>query len=295
MCDADTIGSQDSMANTASMGRREFAALGTGAVTAAAFAASLWPASAAAMDALARHNVTITTAAGTVDAYFTAPSSGKHPAVLIWPDIRGLRPTFMAMADRLAAAGYAVLCVNPFYRWQAGPAMTEGEAFSDTAVRERLFGWMHALTRPLIDADTRDFIAFLDAQDGVDSSRKMAVTGYCMGGAMAIFSAAARPDRVGAVASFHGGGVGSDKADSPHLLIAGTKAAYLFAIAQDDDAKDPQEKDLLNAVLAPRAEWHEVEVYPANHGWCPPDGFAYDEAQAEKAWSRMLVMMAAAL
>lgn len=292
MCEADMIGS---IGCSDHMGRREFTTLGTGAMAAAAFAASLWPASAAAMDALSRRDVTITTSAGIVDAYFTAPSSGEHPAVLIWPDIRGLRPTFTAMADRLAAQGYAVLCVNPFYRWQAGPAMAEGEAFSDAAVRERLFGWMNALTRPLIDADTRDFIAFLDGQDAVDSSRKMAVTGYCMGGAMAIYSAAALPDRVGAVASFHGGGVGTDKADSPHLLIGGTKAAYLFAIAQDDDAKEPQEKNRLNTVLAPRPEWHEVEVYPANHGWCPPDGFAYDEAQAEKAWGRMLAMMAAAL
>ncbi|MCC2602282.1 dienelactone hydrolase family protein [Sphingopyxis yananensis] len=292
MCDADTVHGKG---QGETMGRREFAVLGTGTVAAAAFAASLWPASAAAMDALSRRDVTITTSAGSVDAYFTAPSSGKHPAVLIWPDIRGLRPTFTAMADRLAAEGYAVLCVNPFYRWQAGPAMVEGEAFSDATVRERLFGWMHALTRPLIDADTRDFIAFLDGQDAVDSSRKMAVTGYCMGGAMAIYSAAALPDRVGAVASFHGGGVGTDKADSPHLLIGGTKAAYLFAIAQDDDAKEPQEKVRLNDALKPRPQWHEVEVYPANHGWCPPDGFAYDEVQAEKAWGRMLAMMAAAL
>lgn len=287
MCDADSV----SRPADGSIGRRAFTAISAGAVTAAA----LWPAAAAALDALTRRQVTITTSAGTVDAYFTAPASGKHPAVLIWPDIRGLRPTFMAMADRLAAQGYAVLCVNPFYRWVAGPAMAAGEEFSDPAVRTRLFGWMNAMTRPILEADTRDYAAFLDAQGEVDTSRKMTVTGYCMGGPMSIISAATLPDRVGAVASFHGGGVGSDKADSPHLLIAGTQAAYLFAIAQDDDAKDPAEKDRLRAVLSPRSQWHEVEVYAADHGWCPPDGFAYDEAQAEKAWSRLLAMMTAAI
>ncbi|HET6537429.1 MAG TPA: dienelactone hydrolase family protein [Sphingopyxis sp.] len=286
MCDADTVAGSRQV-----IGRREFTAIGAAAVTAAA----LWPASAASLEGLSSRHVAITTAAGTVDAYFTAPREGRHPAVLIWPDIRGLRPAFQAMADRLAAQGYAVLCVNPFYRWQAGPAMAEGEEFSDAAVRERLFGWMHALNRSLIEADTRDFVDFLDQQETVDKSRAMAVMGYCMGGAMAIYSASAKPERVGAVASFHGGGVGTDKADSPHLLIAQTKAAYLFAIAEDDDAKDPAEKDRLRAVLGGREPWHEVEVYPAKHGWCPPDGFAYDEAQAEKAWDRMLVMMSTAL
>lgn len=284
MCDADSVMS-------GSISRRDFGVLSAGAVTAVA----LWPSAAAALDALTSRSVSLTTAAGTVDAYFTAPSSGQHPAVLIWPDIRGLRPTFTAMADRLAAQGYSVLCVNPFYRWVAGPAMTEGEEFSDEAVRARLFGWMNAMSRPIVEADTRDYAAFLDAQAEVDSSRKMTVAGYCMGGPMAVVSAATLPDRIGAAASFHGGGVGTDKADSPHLLIGGTKAAYLFAIAQDDDAKDPAEKDRLKSVLAARPQWHEVEVYAANHGWCPPDGFAYDEAQAEKAWGRLLAMMTAAI
>jgi carboxymethylenebutenolidase len=285
MCDADTLGVDGKL------DRRGFGAMAAGVTAAAA----LWPAAALALEALTRRDVTITTSAGTVDAYFTAPSSGKHPAVLIWPDIRGLRPAFRLMADRLAAEGYAVLCVNPFYRWQAGPAMAEGEEFSSPTVRERLFGWMKALDRTLIDADTRDFVAFLDQQSSVDAARKIAATGYCMGGAMAVFSAAALPARVGAVASFHGGGVGTDATDSPHLLIPATEAAYLFAIAEDDDAKVPEEKDRLKAVLSPRSQWHEVEVYPAKHGWCPPDGFAYDEVQAEKAWGRMLEMMKLAL
>lgn len=283
MCDAKSV-------EATLVGRRQFGALAAGAT-----AAALWPMAAVAQASLASRDVRLETAVGIVDAYFTAPSEGKHPAVLIWPDIRTLRPAFRLMADRLAAEGYAVLCVNPFYRWNEGPALKEGESFSDEAARARLFGWMRQMTRELVEADSQAYFTWLDAQDAVDSGKKAAVTGYCMGGPMAVHSAAALPDRIAAVASFHGGGVGSDQPDSPHLAIGGTQAAYLFAIAEDDDAKDPQEKERLKAVLAPRPQWHEVEVYPAKHGWCPPDGMAYDEAQAEKAWGRMLVMLKAAI
>lgn len=273
------------------LGRRQF-----GALTGAGALAAMLPSAALAKIPLHRRDARIVTGAGTADAYFTAPADGRHPAVLIWPDIRGLRPAFRQMADRLAADGYAVLCVNPFYRWKAGPALDVGEDFADPPVRDRLMGQRRQLTRALVDADARAFIAYLDAQPEVDTARKMAVTGYCMGGEMAIFTAAARPDRVGAVGSFHGGGVGTDKPDSPHLLIPATQAAYLFAIADNDDKDTPLEKDRLRTVLALRAQWHEVEVYTgAMHGWCPPDGRAYDEAAAEKAWGRLLHMLKLAL
>lgn len=273
------------------VGRRSFAALaGVGAL------ATMLPVHAMAGKPVKGRDVAIKTADGTADAYFVAPASGKHPGVLIWPDIRGLRPAFRQMADRLAGEGYAVLCVNPFYRWQKSPVVDAAHDFNDPAIREKLFGYLKQLNKQRVTTDAAAHLAFLDAQKQVDTKRKLGTTGYCMGGAMTIYTAALKPGRVGAAASFHGGGVGTDKPDSPHLLIPKTNAGYLFAIADNDDKENPNEKVLLKAVLAPRKPWHEVEVYAgAMHGWCPPDGRAYNEAAAEKAWARMLALFKASL
>ncbi len=271
--------------------RRSFAALaGAGALIAAL------PSRAMAGKPVKGRDVTITTADGLCDAYFVAPADGKHPGVLMWPDIRGLRPAFRQMADRLAGEGYAVLCVNPFYRWQKAPVVDAENNWGVPAVREKLFGYLKLLTKTLVDTDAAAHIAFLDVQAEVDIARGIGTSGYCMGGPMVIYTAALKPDRVRAAASFHGGGVGTDKPDSPHLLIPGTKAGYLFAIAQDDDKESPNEKVLLKSVLESRPQWHEVEVYAgAMHGWCPPDGRAYNEAAAEKAWGQMLELFKAEL
>lgn len=273
------------------VGRRGFTALaGAGALMAAL------PARAVDGKALVRRDVEIKTADGTCDAYFVAPAEGKHPGVLVWPDIRGLRPAFRQMADRLAGEGYAVLTVNPFYRWQKSPVVDAANDWGNPEVREKLFGYLKQLTRPIVESDAKAHLAFLDAQKEVDTGRRIGTTGYCMGGAMTIYTAALKPDRVGAAASFHGGGVGTDKPDSPHLLIPSTNAGYLFAIADNDDKEAPNEKVLLKAVLEPRKPWHEVEVYAgAMHGWCPPDGRVYNEAAAEKAWGRMLELFKAEL
>ena len=289
MCTEDTEADLDRAGM--SVDRRSFAALaGAGALIAAL------PAHAIAGKPVKGRDVMIKTADGTADAYFVAPASGKHPGVLIWPDIRGLRPAFRQMADRLAGEGYAVLCVNPFYRWQKSPVVDAANDFSDPAIRDKLFGYLKQLNRELVTTDATAHLAFLDAQKEVDTKRKLGTTGYCMGGAMTIYTAALKPDRVGAAASFHGGSVGTDKADSPHLLIPKTNAGYLFAIADNDDKENPNEKLLLKAVLEPRKQWHEVEVYAgAMHGWCPPDGRAYNQAAAEKAWGRMLELFKASL
>ncbi len=241
-------------------------------------------------------DVSVTTPDGKCDAYFTHPKGGKHPGVLIWPDIRGLRPAFRQMADRLAGEGYAVLVVNPFYRNIKGLAMAEGEDFADADVRARLFGYRKALTQEAVMRDASAMLPFLDSREAVDTGRQLGVAGYCMGGPLTIFSAAQNPRRVGAGAIFHGSGVSNESEDSPHLLVPKTKAGYLFAIAENDDERDPGEKTRLKAVLAPRKEWHEVEVYPgAMHGWCPPDSRAYNKAAAEKAWGRMLALFRATL
>ncbi|HMO77208.1 MAG TPA: dienelactone hydrolase family protein [Sphingopyxis sp.] len=273
------------------VGRRSFAALaGIGALAAAL------PVRAMAGKAVKGRDVSITTKHGEADAYFVAPAEGRHPGVLIWPDIRGLRPAFRQMADRLAGDGYAVLCVNQFYRSAPAPVVQPGDDFADPAVRERLVGYARVLNPALVSSDADAFVGFLDAQPEVDRARPLGVTGYCMGGPMVIYTAAQRPDRVGAAASFHGGGTATKEPTSPHLLIPLTEAGYLFAIADNDDQKTPEEKDLLAEVLGPRPQWHEVEVYKgAMHGWCPPDGRAYDEAAAEKAWGRMLELFKASL
>ena len=271
--------------------RRSFTALaGAGALMAAL------PVRALASKPVKGRDVTITTDDGTCDAYFVAPAEGKHPGVLVWPDIRGLRPAFRQMADRLAGEGYAVLTVNPFYRWQKSPVVDAANDWGNPEVREKLFGYLKQLTKPIVETDAKAHLAFLDAQGEVDTGRKIGTAGYCMGGPMVIYTAALKPDRVGAAASFHGGGVGTDKPDSPHLLIPATSAGYLFAIADNDDKDSPNEKVLLKEVLVPRKQWHEVEVYEgAMHGWCPPDGRAYNEAAAEKAWGRQLELFKAEL
>lgn len=240
--------------------------------------------------------VTIATPDGAADAYFTHPSSGKHPAVLIWPDIRGLRPAFRQMADRLAGEGYAVLALNPFYRDAQGEVVKPEDDWTQPAIRERLFGYAGKLTREAVARDATALAAWFDKQKAVDTKRGIGVTGYCLGGPFTIFSAAAVPDRYKACGSFHGSRQSNDTPTSPHLAIAQTKAQYLFALAENDDARDPAEKDRLKAALAGRSGFNEVEVYAgAQHGWCPPDGRAYNETAAEKAWGRMLALFKAAL
>lgn len=283
MCDEATEAERDRVGMP--VARRSFAALaGIGAL------AAMLPAHALAGKPVKGRDVTIRTEDGVIDAYFVAPAEGKHPGVLIWPDIRGLRPAFRLMADRLAGDGYAVLCVNPFYRWEKSPVVTAASDWTDPAVREKLFGYMQQLNREGTQRDAAALIAFLDSRPEVDTVRRLGVTGYCMGGPMTIWTAAQSPERIGAAASFHGARIATGEPGSPHLLIPATGAGYLFAIAEDDDAKEPEEKNRLNAVLGARPQWHEVEVYAAKHGWCPPDGRVYDEAAAEKAWGRMLAL-----
>lgn len=289
MCDEFTEADRDRAGLP--VDRRSFALLaGMGMLTAAL------PAGAMGARAIGGRDVSVAAPDGTIDAYFVAPKEGTHPGVLIWPDIRGLRPAFRLMADRLASDGYAVLCGNPFYRWEKSPVVSASSDWSDPAVREKLFGYRRRMDKGTTDRDTSALIPFLDAQPQVDTDRKLGVTGYCMGGPMTIWTAAHAPDRIGAAASFHGGGTATGAPDSPHLLIPATSAGYLFAIAEDDDAKGPEEKGWLTAVLEPRPQWHEVEVYAGTqHGWCPPDGRVYNEAAAEKAWGRMLELFKASL
>jgi carboxymethylenebutenolidase len=249
---------------------------------------------AANAQAITEKDVEIKTPDGTCDAYFVYPSSGAHAAVLVWPDILGLRPAFRQMGKRLAESGYSVLTVNPFYRSQRAPVVPPGSAF-DEKVRGIVFPMAQKLNATTHASDAKALIAWLDQQPQVDKNRKIGTTGYCMGGPITMRTAAAVANRVGAAASFHGGNLVTDMPDSPHLLVPQLKAQYLFAVAQNDDERQPEAKTALKDAFAKAKLAAEIEVYPAMHGWCPPDSQVYDMAQAEKAWGRMLVLFERAL
>jgi len=237
-------------------------------------------------------DVTVTTPDGSADAYFVHPSSGTAPGVLVWPDIFGLRPAMRQMGKRLAESGYAVLVVNPFYRVKKSPTAEKGAA---TPLQE-LMPLARALNETTQMTDAKAFVAWLDKQASVAKNRKVGTQGYCMGGPIAFRTAAAVPDRVGAVASFHGGGLVTDQPNSPHVQAARTQAQFLVAIAANDDQRSPNEKDVLKETFAKANRPAEIEVYAgAAHGWCPPDTSVYNEPQAEKAWSRLLALYGKAL
>jgi carboxymethylenebutenolidase len=236
-------------------------------------------------------DVSVMTPDGTADSYFVHPATGTAPGVLIWPDIFGLRPAFRQMGKRLAESGYSVLVVNPFYRVQKAPTAAQGGA---TPIQQVL-PLAQGLNETTHMTDAKAFIGWLDKQASVAKNRKMGTQGYCMGGPIAFRTAAAMPDRVGAVASFHGGGLVTDMPNSPHLQTAKTKVQLLIAIAQNDDMQRPNEKNVLKETFDKAKLNAEIEVYGGMHGWCPPDSTVYNEQLAEKAWGRLLALYGKAL
>jgi carboxymethylenebutenolidase len=200
------------------------------------------------------------------------------------------------MGKRLAESGYSVLVVNPFYRQKRAPVVPEGASFGDPATRSVVTPLMGALNAQTHTTDATAFVAYLDRQAEVDKNRKMGTMGYCMGGPITMRTAAASPERIGAAASFHGGGLVTPAADSPHLLVPKMKAQYLFAIAENDDTQQPDAKNVLRDTFAKAGLSAEIEVYAgAQHGWCPPDSPVYNEAQAERAWTRLMAVFGKAL
>ena len=283
MCEHDDL---DEFARRAGdLTRRQFSAMALGAGIVAALPKLANAAETQGTD------VEIKTPDGTADAYLVHPKTGKYPGVLIWPDIFGLRPTFKEMATRLAESGYAVVVINPFYRTKKAPTAPEHPDFNDPPTRQALMSLAGTLTPDTAVTDAKAFVAFLDSQPSVDKKRKMATTGYCMSGPFVLRTAATLPDRIGAGATFHGGGLVTEKPDSPHLLIPQMKAHYLIAIAENDDQREPQTKNVLRESFAKAHLPAEIEVYAGTqHGWCPPDSHVYNKEQAEKAWSRMLAL-----
>ena len=282
MCDELTAADNQKLLG---MTRRDF-----GVMAGAAGLAAMLPVPADAK-AVKGRDVVFATPDGMADGYFVAPSGGKNPGVLVWPDVMGIRPAFRQMADRLAQSGYAVLTINPFYRSVKGQFLKPGESFGQPAVREKIGPWRALLTPEAVVRDATAYLGFLDKQAEVDLKRGIGTTGYCMGGPFTMRTAAALPGRVRAGASFHGGGLVTDQPDSPHLLLPQLKADYLIAIAENDDARAPGDKDVLRKAFADAGKTAEIEVYAgAMHGWTVPGGEVYNQAQAEKAWARLLAL-----
>jgi carboxymethylenebutenolidase len=273
---------------------------------AASIAGGLGAAAPAAWAALplSESDVAIKTPDGTCDAAFIRPTTGTYPGVLIWVDAFGLRPSMREIGRRLAGEGYAVLVPNPYYRASKAPQWETAANvdFNDAAFRAKLQPLRDTILAPgAIERDATAYVGFLDAQPEVDKARRIGSQGYCMGGALVVKTAAALPERIGAGASFHGGGLVTNQPDSPHLLAPRIRARMYFGVAQNDDQRQPDAKDKLSEAFAAAKVPTEVEVYPAKHGWCVPDmpkdgGVPiYDAAQAERAWGKLLALYKAGL
>ena len=290
-----------STSDSGDLRRREFVALSV----ATGVAATALPAAAVpAGPPVVEKNVTINTPDGTCDAAYFHPAAGKHPAVILWTDAFGLRPSMRDMGRRLAGDGYAVLVPNPFYRVGKGPfyETAANVDFKDKATFAKIGPLMGSIgAAGAAEKDAVEFVKFLDAQPEVDKARKIGTQGYCMGGALVLRTAATVPERIGAGATFHGGGLVTDKPDSPHLLAPKIHAQLLIAIAGSDDAKQPDAKDKLRQAFDAVHVPARVEVFAEQHGWCVPDMRLndgkpiYNQADAERAWTELLALYKTAL
>ena len=241
-------------------------------------------------------DVQVKTPDGMADAALYHPAGkGPWPGVLIWCDFLSLRPVFREMGRRLAGEGYVVLVPNFYYRSKKAPVFDGAFNFASQEDRAKLTPMRQALTNVAVEKDAGAYIDFIDAQPQTDRKKKIGVQGYCMGGPLTVRTAAVRPNRVGAAATFHSGALITTDPSSPHLLIPKTKAAYLIATAQNDDKQRPTEKEELRKLFADSKLKATVEVYPADHGWCVKGGPAYNEAQAERAWAELLKLYKANL
>ena len=286
MCDEQTLKDWEDYLKKKPVSRRKFTKLTAGAGLAAALPGI------ATAQRLTSGPVDVLTPDGVADCYISHPPNGAYPAVILWPDVLGLRPAFMDMGRRLSGYGYTVLVANPYYRDARAPVVDQGDSFSDPAVREKVIPLANNLNPETHFTDARAFVDFLERHDAVAHDRKMATIGYCMGGPMVMRTAAARPDIIGAAASFHGGGLATGEDNSPHLLIPDMKADFLIAIAENDDMSDPRAKTTLRDAFEEAGLNAEIEVYEgAQHGWTVTDSTVYDQDLAERAWSRLLALL----
>jgi carboxymethylenebutenolidase len=240
--------------------------------------------------------VTLKTQDGMADCYFVGPVNGAHPGVILWPDALGLRPAYRDIGKRLAGSGYSVLVTNPYYRTMPAPLDVDMNGFNTSAGREKVMRLASAVTPAMTTRDAEALADYLDQQNSVDPHRKLGTVGYCLGGAMAFRTAIGLADRVGAVAAFHGARLVTPEASSPHLHVSHTRSAALIAIAESDDENAPAAKSLLRKAYDSAHLAAEIEVYAGTkHGWCVPDARVYDPSQADRAWSRLLLLFGTAL
>ena len=288
MCDDNTVIDADEYLGVIT--RRRFNTLAAGT----ALAAMLPPVANA--QATTAKEVKVKTPDGECDALFVHPTKGPHPAVLMWPDILGLRPAFRQMATRLAESGYAVLCINPYYRDADAPVVEVGESFQDESTREKVVPMYRNLSANTHQTDAQALVNWLDAQEVVDTQRKIGTMGYCMGGPIVMRTTAVAAERIGAACSYHGGGLVTDESDSPHLLIPQMQAKFLIAVAHNDDEREPTTKVVLADAFKQHQLEAEIEVYEgAMHGWCVLDSRVYNHEPAERAWARTLALFQRAL
>ena len=287
MCDDLTAHEEEAALAASGLNRRQFAAISAAGVLAACTGSQ---SEAKPRAGLTESAVAITTPDGAADAFFVRPAKGKHPAIIMWPDIAGSRPAYMEMGRQLASAGYAVLVVNHYYRSAKAPIMASMAEWRTPEGQAKLKPMIAAIKPQGVTTDTMAFVAWLDKQPAVNRQRGIGNIGYCMTGPYTVRAAAAVPRRIKAAVSCHGGGLVTAAPDSPHKLIASTQASYLFAIARNDDARAPGDKDALKAAAKAAGRPAEVEVYNADHGWCTLDAPTYDKAEAARAWARILVL-----
>src|SRR5690606_10302116 len=287
MCDQEQLAAMGAAVN-----RRTFAKLGALATLAACTA----PEEAAAQQLrLSESYPRFDAPGGTMDAYFVHQAEGKHPAVIVWPDIAGRRDSFMAMGRRLAREGYAVLVLNPYYRDAEAPQFDDFDDWREQGGMEKVAPWRAKLTAANVMDTAKAVVAWLDTQAAVDTAKGIGTQGYCMGGPFTVWTAAAAPERVKAAASFHGAALVGDDATSPVKMLDQTQASFLFAIARNDDSTAPGDKDALKAAAAEASRPAEIEVYPADHGWTVDDSPVFDPDAADKAWDRLLNLYKTAL
>lgn len=290
MCDENTVQDAEQADNKDAITRREFSTLAAGAAVTFSLPAG------ANAKAVSSSEVRIGTPDGSCDAFFVHPSEGKHPAVLIWPDILALRASFRTMATRLAESGYAVLCINPYYRDAIAPVVETGESFQDASTQKKVLPMYRNLSPETHRTDARAFVEWLDAQSAVDTARPIGTMGYCMGGPMVMNAAAERSDRIGAGCAYHPVSLATEDDDSPHHLIPKMNGQFLIALAENDDERNPDDKSVLRETFANAGLTAEVTVFEgALHGWCVLDSRVYNEAPAEVAWLKTLALFEAAL
>lgn len=278
----------------AAISRRQFGAL-TGAAALAACASGESNAT-TPLPGLKEQAVSFPTADGTLDGFLVQPAKGKHPAVILWPDIAGLREAKRNIARKLAAEGHAVLIVNPYYRDVAGEQFADFAAFIAGGGFQKVGPWRGKLNAEAITRDATAIVQWLDKQEGIDTARGIGTQGYCMGGPFTVWTAAAVPARVRAAASFHGGGlVRPENPMSPHMLLGKTQASFLIAIAKNDDAQAPADKTVLRDAAEEAKRPAKVDVYAGDHGWMVPDSPAYNAPAAAQGEADLLALYKGAL